>query len=61
MPPSPQRTDSEDPSFARRYATERRRQLWVLWLLAAIVLVVSVLRTGIHNIFLPGWWRIDLP
>ena len=44
-----------------RYAHERSRQLTVLLLLAATILVITVLRVGIHNIFLPHWWHIDLP
>jgi hypothetical protein len=37
---------------------ERRRQLRGLILLAIVVLVFSVLRTGVHRVFTPGWWRL---
>jgi len=41
-------------------ARERERALqWRgLILLAAIVLVAAVLRVGVRNVFLPGWWRL---
>jgi len=29
-----------------------------VFLLAAIVLVAAVLRVGVRNVFLPGWWRL---
>lgn len=51
----------QDAALADRYAAERRRQLAVLLVLAAAILLISVLIAGIHNVFLPGWWRIDLP
>ncbi len=41
-----------------RVLAERRLQAAGLIALAALVLVVTVLRTGIHNVFLPGWWRL---
>ena len=44
--------------MTERDAAERKRQVRGLLLLAIIVLVISVLRTGIHNVFLPGWWRL---
>lgn len=37
---------------------ERRRQVRGLLLIALIVLVLSILRTGIHRIFTQGWWRL---
>jgi len=37
---------------------ERRRQLRGLLLLALLLIVFTLLRTGIHRIFTPGWWRI---
>ena len=37
---------------------ERRMQAVALIVLAALVLLVTILRTGIHNVFLPGWWRL---
>jgi hypothetical protein len=39
-------------------ATERRRQVCGLLLLAALVIVFSVLRAGVHNVFTRGWWRL---
>ena len=51
----------QDAALAQRYAAERRRQLTVLLVLAAAVLLISVAIAGVHNVFLPGWWRIDLP
>ena len=45
----------------QRYAIQRRRQLAVLVVLAAIILAASILLAGPRNIFLPNWWRIDLP
>jgi hypothetical protein len=37
---------------------ERRRQLRGLFLLAIAILVFSLLRAGLHNVFTPGWWRL---
>jgi hypothetical protein len=46
------------PSAARRQ-TERRRQVRGLLLLALAILIVSLLRVGIHTVFTPpGWWRL---
>jgi hypothetical protein len=39
-------------------ASERRRQLRALLLLAALVIVFSILRAGVHNVFTRGWWRL---
>ena len=36
---------------------ERRRQIRGLLVLALAVLTFSLLRTGLHNVFTPGWWR----
>ena len=58
MTPNARRKPSE---LEQRYATERRRQLTVLLVLAAAILLVSVLLVGPRNVFLPGWWHIDLP
>ena len=43
---------------AERVLLERRMQAVGLTVLAVLVLLVTVLRTGIHNVFLPGWWRL---
>ncbi len=43
---------------AERVLLERRMQAVGLIVLAVLVLLVTVLRTGIHNVFLPGWWRL---
>jgi len=37
---------------------ERRRQVRGLLLLALALLLFSILRFGVHNIFTPGWWRL---
>ena len=37
---------------------ERRRHIRGLLLLAIIILVFSLLRAGIHNVFTSGWWRL---
>jgi hypothetical protein len=37
---------------------ERRRQIRGLLLLAAVVLVFSVMRAGAHRVFTVGWWRL---
>lgn len=44
--------------MTEREAAERRRQVRGLLWLAGIVLVAAVLRAGVHNVFLPGWWRL---
>ena len=41
-----------------RYSTERRMQLAALLVLAAAVLVGTILYVGPREVFLPGWWRI---
>ena len=48
----------EGATVRERFAAERRRQVLSLLLLAAALLIGSVLRAGIHNVFLPGWWRL---
>ena len=35
----------------------RKRQVSGLLLIAAIILVIALLRANLHNIFPPGWWR----
>ena len=37
--------------------TERRMQVRGLLLLAVAILLFSVWRAGVHNVFTPGWWR----
>jgi hypothetical protein len=37
---------------------ERRRQIRGLLLLAAVILIFSLLRSSLHNVFTPGWWRV---
>ena len=41
----------------QQLAAERRLQAAGALLLGFAVLLVIVLRAGIHNIFPPGWWR----
>ena len=38
--------------------TELRRQIRGLLLLALLVIVFSILRAGVHNVFTRGWWRL---
>jgi hypothetical protein len=43
---------------ARRQA-ERRRQVRGLLLLGVAILLFSLVRAGIHNVFTPaGWWHL---
>jgi hypothetical protein len=51
--PAPDQKHSAD----RRQA-ERRRQVRGLLLVAAAILLFSLLRAGPRTIFTPGWWRI---
>jgi hypothetical protein len=39
-------------------ATERRRQVRGLLLLVLLVIVFSIVRAGVHNVFTRGWWRL---
>ena len=39
-----------------REAQERRQQILGLLIIAAIILIFTVLRTGWHSI-IPPWWR----
>lgn len=39
-------------------AIERRRQVRGLLLLALVVLLVSILRAGVHRVFSTGWYRL---
>jgi hypothetical protein len=47
-----------DPKHEERRQTERRRQVRGLLLLAAAVLLFSLLRAGSRSVFTHGWWRI---
>jgi hypothetical protein len=42
----------------QREIHERRRQLRSLLLIALAVLLFSLYRAGLHNVFTPGWWRL---
>jgi hypothetical protein len=42
----------------RSEAAERRRQVRGLLVLAAIAIVFSILRAGVHRVFTVGWWRL---
>ncbi len=53
-----ERARHEAAHAAARLLTERRLQAIGLLVLAAIVLLVAVLRAGIHNVFLPHWWHL---
>ncbi len=37
---------------------ERQRQVRGLILLAVAAIVFSILRTGVHRVFTPGWWQL---
>lgn len=53
-----ERQRREATETAARDAAEHRLQIAGLLLLAAAVLVGTVLHVGIQNVFLPGWWRL---
>jgi len=40
------------------WQTERRRQVRGLFLLAIVILIFSLFRAGLHNVFTTGWWRL---
>jgi hypothetical protein len=46
-----------DATKARQLVVEQRLQTGAALILALTVLFGVVLRAGIHNVFLPGWWR----
>jgi len=48
----PERTDTKAAQL------ERRRQVRGLMILAAGVLIFSLLRAGLHRVFTTGWWRL---
>jgi hypothetical protein len=35
----------------------RKRQVFGLLLIAAVILAIALFRANLHNIFPPGWWR----
>jgi hypothetical protein len=35
----------------------RRRQIYGLLLIAAVILAVALCRANLHEVFPPGWWR----
>lgn len=47
-----------DTEVQQRLAAERRLQIGAALLLGFLVLIAVVLRAGVHNVFLPGWWRL---
>ena len=47
----------ETPDREEGLAEERRLQVGGALLLGFAVLVVIVLRAGLHNVFPQGWWR----
>jgi hypothetical protein len=49
---------SNRPHVIKQKQAERRRQIRGLLLLAAVVLVFSLLHAGLHTVFTPGWWRL---
>jgi hypothetical protein len=42
----------------QRKIHERRRQLRSLLVIALVVLLFSLYRAGLHNVFTPGWWHL---
>ena len=36
----------------------RRRQIGGLLLMALVILLVTLWRAGLHNVFPPGWWHL---
>jgi hypothetical protein len=46
------------PSHEAAKRQERRRHIRGLTLLALSVLIFSILRAGLHNVFTRGWWRL---
>jgi hypothetical protein len=45
-------------SLPERLRRERRRQLRGLMLLVVLVLLFSILRAGVGQVFPAGWWRL---
>jgi hypothetical protein len=39
-------------------AEYRKRQIAGLLLIAAVILLVSLWRAGLHTVFPPGWWHL---
>ena len=52
------------PRFSRKRVSlaaedhERRRQMRGLLYVAAAVLIFSILRVGVRQVFTPGWWHL---
>lgn len=57
-PTRDEQAQAHDQKVRKRFQQERRMQLMALLVLAAAVLVGTVLFAGWRNVFLPGWWRI---
>jgi hypothetical protein len=36
----------------------RKRQVYGLLLIAAVILAVALLRANLHDVFPHGWWRV---
>ena len=49
--------DARDIARAQQESLARRRQVWGLVLIAALILGVVLLRAPAHVLFPPGWWR----
>lgn len=49
--------DALQAARAQEEALARRRQVWGLLLIAALILGVVLLRAPLHVLFPPGWWR----
>jgi hypothetical protein len=61
-PPAPtpevERVRAAEDLYKQDRESEQRRSLLrgLLWLLLAVV-VFSIARAGLHNVFVHGWWR----
>ena len=55
-PTAPKSKTASQPGPAQQM--ERRRQIRGLLLLAAAVLLFTILRAGLHRVFPTGWWRL---
>jgi hypothetical protein len=57
-PESTSRQHAAERTAAERSHTLFRRQVAGLLILAALVLVVALLRSNVHDLLPPGWWRL---
>jgi len=57
--PAVERARAADQLYQQDREREQRRSLLrgLLWL-ALLALIFSVVRAGLHRVFVPGWWRL---